>query len=224
MMAFTIQTAMAQDDDLDIDDAVDTAEMDDDFGTDMRRPHPRWRDDGPGFHKRGHHDNWRGGPGHRPDMRPDRDHRMGGKGMRHGMGMFGPRFMEMLQLDDGQKAKIVDVMTENFRQGLLAKMEMADARKKLWDMQESDSTDHDGLIAAHQAVGAAQGKMQVLHRKMRDDVRAVLTPEQLKKLDDFDKRPHRDWDGPKGKDKFKGKDKDKDGKRPQPGFGPREKR
>lgn len=220
MVAFSMQAAMAMDaDDMDMDDAdvEEVGMMDDDapmmHPRRMGRPGPgpdgfRGRHDrGPGEHR------WGGGPGHGPMMHHGRD--MKGMGKAKGMGMFGPRFMERLDLDATQKAKIVDIMTNCFRDRLTAGIEMADAQKKLRDLRDSEKPDHEAIVAAHQALGAARGKMEVIGSKMRQDVRAILTPEQIKKLDDMDKRgPRMDrdkkWDGKRDK-KW---DDRKDDKRP----------
>lgn len=217
VMAFTFQVAMAEEAD-DMDD-MDEIAVEEDFGPMSRRMHPRWNDDGPdGMRGPRHMGKW---DGRGPDMRHHgrgmhRGMMGGGMGMGMGRGMMGPRFMEMLDLDQAQKVKVVDIMTENFRAGLMARMELADAHKKLRDIYKAEKPDHDGIIAANQAIGAAQGKLEVLGHKMRDDVRAVLTPDQVKKLDDFDKRPPR-------RDRDDRKDGPRDGKRPprpMPGHGP----
>lgn len=183
----------------------------------------RWNNDGPrGRMGPGHHGQW-GGPGMMRDGRGPRHMGMGGgmhmgRGMHMGMGMgmFGPRFMDEIQLTDAQKGKLVDVMTENFRERLLGRIEMMDAVKKLRDLDAADAPNADAIVEANQAMGAARGKMDVLHRKMRDDIRGVLTPEQLQKLDEFENSapPHR-WDRQRD---------DQRPQRPAPGQGPRPRR
>lgn len=207
-MALAMQTAMAQDDAPDFDDEPDYPA---DYDGDM----------GPGFHR------W-GGPGPRGGMRHHRDWdgpgrpvpRHMGPGPKHmgghfGKGILGPRFMDVIQLDDAQKTKIVDIMTENYREGLLARMEMHDAARTLRDSWDADAPNHDAIVQANQELGAARGKMDVLKMKMHDDIMAVLTPDQKAKVEEMwnnpPPRPDRDgkkWDGKR------------DGKR-HPGPGPR---
>jgi Spy/CpxP family protein refolding chaperone len=111
-----------------------------------------------------------------------------------GMGMGGMRMMEWLDLTADQKQKVVDVLTENVRARLLSRMELADARKTLRELGKADAPDPAALIAAHQAVGAATGKLEVLNLTMKDNLKAVLTPDQQKKLDDFRQKFRRNWD------------------------------
>lgn len=213
MLAFTFQTAMAQEeDDMDMDDDLVVEQMDDDIA-------------GPGPHRWSRHQGERwGGPG--PAMRgPGPKHHPGrhwgpgmhmtpGMHMGPGMGM-GMGMMKRLDLSADQERKMVDVMTENYRQRLLAGIEMKDAHKKLRDLYDSDAPDHDAIIAANQAVGAANGKMAVQAHKFQTELKSILTPEQQKKWDEYkDKR--RDFRGERG---------DRDGKRRPPrgpaGPGPR---
>lgn len=201
MMAFTLQTAMAAED---VDENVDEMEYSiEDSGRPGRRFSPR-------DHERGRHvpyarhdrpGEWLGGPGRGPGKHPDM--RMD-KGMQ---GMMSPRMMDELNLTDAQKNQMVDLLTQNFRERLLARMEMADAQKKLRDIHESETPDHDAIIAANGAMGTLKGKLDVQRRKLRDDMRKILTPEQVEKLDNMRKGPPppRGWD------------KRDDGKRPPRG-------
>lgn len=166
------------------------------------------------------------GFGHGPSMRhrgPGNDRRGGGRqdfdgrrqgfgGGHHGFGggrnwggggrpgfggpMFGQRLFDRLDLDKAQRDKLVEVMTENFRAGLVARLEMREAENKLADLRESDSASPEDIVAANEALGAAAGKMEVARRKAREAVEAVLTPEQREQLDSF-----RD-DSPRNRDRF----------------------
>lgn len=133
-------------------------------------------------------DDRRGGPGRRdPGF-----HRGDFDGMHHGMGFgmgFGRRGWDKIQLDDAQKAKMVDVMTANFRAGLVAKMEMMEAQKKLGELRDDDSASAEAIVAVNAKLGEAKGKLEVLGRKSRDDIRAILTPEQQKTLDEMRDAP-----------------------------------
>lgn len=152
-----------------------------------------------------------GGPEMHDGFGPRGRHHFGPGGMGMGMGM-----MHRLDLSADQKRQMVDVMTENFRERLLARIELEEAFKKLRDLHESDNSDHDAIIEANQAVGAAHGKLDVLDRKMKDSVKSVLTPDQQKKLEEF--RARRD-------DFRRDRNRDRGGKprppRMQTGPGPR---
>lgn len=189
-----------------------------------RGPGRGGRHDGPGPDRkfgRHHDDGWhRGG---RPDRGPDcppgfrcGTPRVHGKGHELGMGMG--RGWEALDLDDAQKSKMVDVMTENYRARLQARMEMLAARKNLRELQDADTLDADAVIAANANLGMAKGKMEVLRLQLRDNVRGVLNADQLKKLDEWkENRPGRG--GPRDGDRPEGKRGP--GPRPQGGPGPR---
>lgn len=186
VMAFTFQAYAADDFD---DDADDDDIVMQERGFYGPRGH-RWNDDGP----RGrmgpgprHHGDWDGPRPGKFDGRGPRHMRGHMGGMHMGKGLLGPRFAEMLQLTDAQKSKLVDLMTENYREGLLARMEMHDAAGKLRDLYDADAPSADAVVEANQEMGAAKGKLDALRLKMWNDVKSVLTPEQIQKLDDFEK-------------------------------------
>lgn len=192
MLAFTFQAMAQEEDDMDLDDEVAVEEMDDAF-------------DGPGPHRWSGHMGARwDGPGMRgPGMRRHPGKHWGpgmhmGRGMGMGMGM-----MRGLDLTAEQEKQMIDIMTENYRQRLLAGLEMRNEHKKLRDLYESDNPDHDAIIAANQALGAAKGKMDVQFRKFHNDLKSILTPEQQKKWEEFaDRKPDfkRDRDGRRDRD------------------------
>lgn len=226
IMAFAMQTAWAEDEDIPPEEEI--AEASEDAGSFVGRWRSRGdRPDGP------HMGRWQGGRSHGPMMRhpgppcigpgcgPMMSH--GDKGRRFGHrggmrdGMFGPRFMEELDLTDAQKGKLVDVLTENFRNRMLARIEMHDAIAKMRELDKSDNPDHDAIIAANAALGTARGKMDVLERKLKEQVRGVLTPEQVKKLDERTEK--RDQDRDEWRKDRRERRKDRDGR---PGPGPRD--
>lgn len=187
-------------------------------GDDYSYHHPEWgkrghRRGGPGMHQRGPRGDW-GERGERGWRHRDGDdfgsgwHR-GGPGLHHRM--FGE-----LGITAEQKAKYIDMMTENFRAGLEAKMEMAEARGKLRDAQRSDTPDADAIVEANKAMGEAKGKLDALRATHHANLEAILTPEQKAKIDEWRSAPppsrgDRDDIGP-GPDGERG---------PRPGFGPR---
>ena len=137
---------------------------------------------------------WRGGRGHGPAMPfmhqgfrgdgPGRGQRMGMDGGMH-FGMLSPRFMEELDLTADQKTKIIDTATENFRERLELRWEMAEARNTLNDLNEADTPDYDAIVAANEALGSVKGKLDVARRKIQEQFTAILTPEQREKIDEL---------------------------------------
>lgn len=178
-------------------------------------------------------DGRRDGP--RDDRRDDRRDRRGPKGRgcemgEPGMGMMGMGpgmgigFGDAIDLTADQKAKLVDTMTANFRNGLVARMSHADAAKALKKLKADENADPQAIIDASAALGKAQGEMQVARRKFRSDIQNILTDEQKQKLkearDDFAKRIRdrfTDRDGPDGDRKMMRRP-------PMPPMPPRERR
>lgn len=168
----------------------------------------RWRDrNGP----RGGHRNFGHGPAMARHMK-----RGDGHGMGMGMGgmMLKPRLLSELDLTEQQIDKIIDLMAENYRDRLKATLERYQANEKLADLHRADSADHDAIMEANQAVGTAQGKLDVLKNKFRTDLKSVLTPEQQQKMDDFRKDRKDRFDGC-GPDRDGGRDRPRDGKGPR---------
>ncbi|MCC8108651.1 MAG: Spy/CpxP family protein refolding chaperone [Planctomycetes bacterium] len=214
-----------------VDDDVD---MDDDspsygrplWGGPGRGMMPRhMMEDGPGFHRgmgpgmgRGHfgrHDG-PGGPGFGPRGPRMRD--------MHGMkGMH--RFMD-LDLTDAQKSQIVDILTDNYKQTLEARFALMDAKKALGDVYDQDHADQAAIVSAHEALGAATGRLAALKRGCYDRVSGILTPEQRELLDRPMKPDRRErMDRPDRPDRRDRKDRpdrpDRPGKRDRDDRGPR---
>lgn len=140
--------------------------------------------------------------GHRGFGGPDRH--FGGMGMGRGQG-FGLMRFDQLDLTADQKTRLIDVMADNYRATLEARFEMMEAGNKLRALRREDGVSSETIIEANAAAGAAKGKLEVLHRQMRDDVEKILTPDQIKKLEEGrrppsvgrdDRRP--DGSGPRG--------------------------
>ncbi len=172
-----------------------TAYAAEDMDTDRRTP-AFMRQDAP-FH----HGGWGGCSGSREMMRHGR-HGKGpempfmrqeprdgceGFGCHSGMhfGMFEPQFLEALELTAEQKAKIIDVETENFRERLQLRWELTEAQAKLRDLSEADILDYAAIVSVNEELGGLRGKLDVAHRKIREQFDAVLTPEQREKIEGF---------------------------------------
>lgn len=205
LMACVLQTAYAGEDQGDNDDSAAV--------TNQRGFRNGMRGFGPGM--------GRGGPGHGPAMycSPGSPQMMHGRGpgmMRHdsgfggGMefGMIGPRMLEELEITADQRSKIIDVATESFRERLELRWEMAEAKKKLNDLKDAEGNDYDAIVAASEALGSVQGKLDVARRKVKDQFAAILTPEQHEKIEKFkedrqngrdERRANRDRDDRPGK-------------------------
>lgn len=142
-----------------------------------------------------------------------------GHGPRHGGFGWGfggghhMRLIDTLELDDAQKTKFIDVMTENFRERLQTKLELRDLEEKLRDLRDDETAQPEAIVAASAAVGEAEGKLEVLGRKHIQSLKGILNEEQLKQLEELRDAPpsprgdRKDWresrrgpgpDGPRG--------------------------
>lgn len=151
-----------------------------------------------GFEGRGHHGDWmRGDRGHGRGWDNDR----GPGGPRH-MGMMGKHFgpgmggrghgmwiLRDIELNADQKAKFVDIMTDNYRKTLELRLAVQDAQRKAFDIRKSDGASSDEVIAMHRQIGELRGKFEAAERELRDQLKAILTPEQAAKLDEARKDP-----------------------------------
>jgi Spy/CpxP family protein refolding chaperone len=123
-----------------------------------------------------------GGPG-MPGMRP----MQGGPGMMQGPGgqdgIIGA-IMHKLDLTDEQREKIETIMDENHAKTRAAQRAVEKARKAL-EEAVSGGADEQAIRKAATTLGTAIGDEAVLKAKTMKDIKAVLTPDQIKKLDEL---------------------------------------
>lgn len=141
------------------------------------------------------------GRGHHGDWMRDRGDRGGPRHMGMGMGMhFGPGmgmgmrghgmgFFRDIELTADQKTKFVDIMTNNYRKTLELRLSFHDAQRKAFDIRKGDTASSDEIIALNRQIGELKGKFEAANRELRDQLKAILTPEQAAKLDNFRKGP-----------------------------------
>ncbi len=160
-----------------------------------------------------HHGGWIGDPGSRgmmrrgrygkgsemPFMRQEPSDGCEGVGCHSGMhfGLFEPRLQEDLGLTAEQKEKIIDVEAKNFRERLRLRWELTEAQAKLRDLSEAEILDYAAIVSVNGELGGLRGKLDVAHRKIREQRDAVLTPEQREKIEEVredmweERREHR---------------------------------
>lgn len=197
-----------------LDDQLDADDDDPAYGRPLwggpgREMMPRhMMHDRPGFH-----------PGMGPGRGPGRPGRhdgpgFGPRGPRGIHDLHGPKGMHRymdLDLTDAQKSQLIDVLTENYRQNLEARFALINAKKALGDVYDRDDVDQQAIVSAHEALGAATGRMAALKRGAYDQIKGILTPEQIEKLESPRKGDRRDRPGRP----------DRPGKRERPDRGPR---
>ena len=120
----------------------------------------------------------------------------GGSGMRLmpggpgiGQGPGGPdgimgAIMHKLDITDKQQEKIETIMDDNHAKTSAARRAVEKARRALEDTIAADANE-PALRKAATAMGAAIGDEAVLKVKTMKDIKAVLTPEQIKKLEEI---------------------------------------
>lgn len=202
-MVAALPSALRAEDGLDdlFDEDVNVVDVMDDDDDDV----------GPVYRRFGRDDDDRGprhrfGPRHGPGFGPgpmmmrhhgDRDNRGDfdrSSGPRMGKGM---KKWDRIDLTADQKKQLIDLKSAQYKDRLTAQMEMREAAMVLRDLRRSGNASEQDIIAAHQAMGAARGKLEALRYKQRDAFKQILTPEQLEKFETRD-RPDRDRDGRPG--------------------------
>ena len=105
----------------------------------------------------------------------------GGPGMRGGPGgMFGLPMRE-LDLTDAQREQVRTIMESHRDQQKAIGDRMQAARKALHDAIAAETIDEGAIRAAAADIGTIEADAAVLQAKIRGEVFALLTPEQVKK-------------------------------------------
>lgn len=102
-------------------------------------------------------------------------------------GQFG-RLLELrseLDLTTEQRNKIRDVITSHKAEIATAIKPVVEKRRALREATLATNVDETAIRAAANDLGRAIGDAAVVGAKVKAEVRAVLTPEQQKKLDEF---------------------------------------
>jgi Spy/CpxP family protein refolding chaperone len=99
------------------------------------------------------------------------------------------RAIRQLELTADQKQKITGILQGKEEALATARKAYADAGKAL--DEASSSGDDSAIRAAAVKVGNTLADLQILRKKVVKEIKAVLTPEQLKKLDEIKDQPVR---------------------------------
>jgi Spy/CpxP family protein refolding chaperone len=112
----------------------------------------------------------------------------GGRGMRGGpggpFGMAGLPLRE-LELTDAQLEQVKAVMASHRDEQKAIGDRMMTARKALQEAIAADTTDEEAIRAKAAEVGAIEADAAVLQARIRTEIVALLTPEQVKKAKDL---------------------------------------
>jgi Spy/CpxP family protein refolding chaperone len=93
--------------------------------------------------------------------------------------------LEELALDAGQKGKIIDLLTADYKSRLDIRLEIQELYKKLGELRDDPEAASDAIVSASAALGEARGRLEAAARRtVREEVRAILTPEQQRMLEE----------------------------------------
>jgi Spy/CpxP family protein refolding chaperone len=92
--------------------------------------------------------------------------------------------MQKLDLTDAQREKIETIMDDNHAKASAARRAVEKTRRALEEATASDANE-PAIRKAAAALGTALGDEAVLKVKTMKDIKAVLTPDQIKKLDEI---------------------------------------
>jgi Spy/CpxP family protein refolding chaperone len=120
----------------------------------------------------------------------------GPAGKRDGRGPFA-----QLKLSDEQQQKLLVIRQEFERAALPIRQDMQKKRQELRKLWSANPLDQQAIDAKTKEVTALRIQMVTKLRAMQEGMKAVLTPEQLKKLEDLkSKRQRRDGKEFRGRD------------------------
>uniref|UniRef100_A0A832I3M0 Periplasmic heavy metal sensor n=1 Tax=Eiseniibacteriota bacterium TaxID=2212470 RepID=A0A832I3M0_UNCEI len=143
------------------------------------------------------------GPGRRPGWGMGARHGRGGMGFgRGGPRGAGPggllRALEALELSEAQRKKIEDLRLRHARRAIQARADLATARLDLVQLLRADAPDRRAVEAQIDRIAALRAALEKDRTGMMLDVRAALTPEQLRRLDSLRPGPGRGPGGARG--------------------------
>ncbi|MEA3360781.1 MAG: Spy/CpxP family protein refolding chaperone [Thermodesulfobacteriota bacterium] len=117
----------------------------------------------------------------------------------HHMGMRG---LVQLDLDKTQKAEIANIIEKLKPEMIALRDQIQQAREKRQSLQKSQALNEDQVRQAFQTMNPLLENMFVLRAKMRNEIRTVLTEEQIDQIEE--KRAQR-WENRGERRKFRHK-------------------
>jgi protein CpxP len=116
----------------------------------------------------------------------------GGPGMGRGGPMGGPMLpLRALDLTEAQQAQVKSIVDSHQEEMRAAGQKIGAAREAMRTLLEADPIDEAAVRAKSIEVGAAEAELHILQAKLRNEMFAILTPEQLAKAKEMGPRKRR---------------------------------
>jgi Spy/CpxP family protein refolding chaperone len=112
-----------------------------------------------------------------------------------GHGHPGQRLAKALDLSREQTEQVKAIFRKHRDENAPLRKEMASERRKLRDLTRADKTDEAAIREQARKIAATSGELAVRRAKVAQEVRAVLTPEQIVKFRTLQEKRDRQHDG-----------------------------
>jgi len=132
------------------------------------------------------------------DRGGDRDGRRAGEGRDGGWkghGQPGHRLAKALDLSREQTGRVKAIFLKHRDENAPLRKEMASERRRLRNLTRADKTDEAAIREQARKIAATSGELAVHRARVAQEVRAVLTPEQIVKFRTLQEKRDRRIDG-----------------------------
>ena len=116
-----------------------------------------------------------------------------------GHGPQGDRLAKALDLSKEQTEQVKAIFRKHRDEIAPLRKEMASERRELRNLTQADKTDEAAIREQARKIAATGGDLAVRRAKMAQEVRAVLTPEQIRKFRALQEKRDRRSDGMMGR-------------------------
>jgi Spy/CpxP family protein refolding chaperone len=107
----------------------------------------------------------------------------------------GPRLAKELGLSKEQTEQVKAIFRKHRDEAAPLRKEMVSGRRELRNLIQSDKPDEAAIREQAKKIAATDGNLAVLRARMSQEVRAVLTPEQIRKFRALQEKRDRRIDG-----------------------------
>ena len=107
----------------------------------------------------------------------------------------GDRFAKALDLSKEQTEKVRAIFRKHRDEAAPLRKEMVSERRELRNLTQADKTDEAAIREQAKKIAATSGELALRRARMAQEVRAVLTPEQVQKFRALQEKRDRPVDG-----------------------------